>query len=81
MRALAAASLRIARALQSSESPSERGGLAGAVVGWEREVSYVGLEATPAKIAADVSDAPRDAAGTENRKRSRGGHPKIHFSL
>ena len=43
---------------------------AGTVMGWEREVSYVGLEATPAKIAVDVSDAPRDAAGAGNRKRS-----------
>ena len=43
---------------------------AGTVVGWESEVSYAGLEATPAQKAVDVRDAPRDATGIKTRKRS-----------
>ena len=40
------------------------------VVGRGREVSYERLEAAPAQTEGDVDDAPRDATGTENRKRS-----------
>ena len=40
------------------------------VVGRGREVSYERLAAAPAQTGVDVDDAPRDATGTENRKRS-----------
>ena len=39
-------------------------------VGQGREVGYASMEAAPAGKRVDVRDAPRDATGAENRKRS-----------
>ena len=39
-------------------------------MGQGREVGYASMEAAPAGKRVDVRDAPRDATGAENRKRS-----------
>ena len=39
-------------------------------MGQGREVGYASMEAAPARTRVDVRDAPRDATGAENRKRS-----------
>ena len=40
------------------------------MMGRGREENYVGVAAAPAEVEVDVRDAPRDATGAENRKRS-----------